>query len=1134
MKQPVDQALRSAAISELGTSFFLEAGAGTGKTRILVERVVEIVRRGAAEIQEVVVITFTEKAAGELRARVRDRLQESLDDAGDGNDVDDVDDVERQRYRAALRNLVSAHIETIHGFASSLLRDFPLHAGIDPGFHQLDEVGGEVDFRERWSDWIWSVAGSQLAAVERCLTLGMSLATVNEVAIILDRYRELASSPPTAAPVAATVVLQQLIALIDRADAIAPACHRADDRCLQQFRALRRAVGGVQYATLTAPPSRRGVALETTLHALQVAPRRLVGARANWASREQLERMRQLLGEARSRIEIYQTGLNEHALYDLTRALNDFVGQAADSRRREGRLNFDDLLIEARRLVVEHPEVREVLRRRIRYLLVDEFQDTDPLQAELMFLLADDGSGAAGSPPDWRRVRLTPGKLFVVGDPKQSIYRFRRADIDTYLAAREVFRRQPDAHARVDSVVQNFRSVPEITTWINTNFSSVMRSDREFPNAQPDYRAIDADRDAAGEPRVVLLYPRAPVADLALAELRADEALAVARLVTDLAGNDAWQLADDPTHPDRRRPVALRDICILVESRTAIELFTRALAALHVPYILDGGRAFFQRQEVRDLAAILRALDDPSDEVALVAALKSDAFCCSDVELLEYRNAGGRFSLFAADGDRDSAVDRALARLRVLYEAKAHLTLPALVERAMRESLLMEPLLAIDADRQRAANLKLIVERAVEFAANEVDALRPFVRWLVRRQIEGARETESQLSEIDEDVVRIMTIHSAKGLEFPVVILAKLSAWEGGARTRTVVDRTRAAIEFEVGSGQQRFRTPGFAAASHRESVYQQAEEARLTYVATTRARDLLVISAYQSNNNPGLFRHLDSVPSWVAAVDRELPQAPGEARIMLDGELAGRPRAAAARPQFPADLVELWQHRLQQRREQVRAGPRYLTPSRLTEDELKYPRETEPRDRSEEDRDQDVRDETERALGTAEGADGALFVGSSTARRRGALVHEVLYRCDLADPASAALWAQRLTANRGLPELAGEVAAYARRILESDGMRRVLAANRVLRELPLVWYDAERDTYIEGYADLAFEEPAGWVIADYKTDAGASAAGDSAGALIEHYRPQVEAYRRAVAATGIRVTECGLWLAATGELHLW
>ena len=173
----------------------------------------------------------------------------------------------------------------------------------------------------------------------------------------------------------------------------------------------------------------------------------------------------------------------------------------------------------------------------------------------------------------------------------------------------------------------------------------------------------------------------------------------------------------------------------------------------------------------------------------------------------------------------------------------------------------------------------------------------------MQRQIEGARETESQLSEIDEDVVRIMTIHSAKGLEFPVVILAKLSAWEGGARTRTVVDRTRAAIEFEVGSGQQRFRTPGFAAASHRESVYQQAEEARLTYVATTRARDLLVISAYQSNNNPGLFRHLDSVPSWVAAVDRELPQAPGEARIMLDGELP----AARARPPRGRSFPPIW-----------------------------------------------------------------------------------------------------------------------------------------------------------------------------------------------------------------------------------
>ena len=1120
MKLPVDQELRTVAVTDLDTSFFLEAGAGTGKTRILVDRVVEIVRRGAAEIEEVVVITFTEKAAGELRSRLRDRLQQRMQTA---------DQQEHRRYQEALRRLVSAHIETIHAFASSLLREFPLHAGVDPGFQHLDEVGAQVDFRERWDDWIWSVAGSELAAVERCLTLGMSLATVAAVATILDRFRELSTAAATVRPPPANTLLRDLEQLVDRGDAIANSCSNGDDRCLTSFRELRRAVANVQTAGQAAPPAQRAAALETALHALDYAPRRSSGALPNWTDRDQLERMRDLLQEARELLERSHARRNADGVHGLTRALTAFVGQAARARRREGKLNFEDLLIEARALVAGRAEVRQVLRERIRFLLVDEFQDTDPLQAELVFLLADDGNIDRAAKPDWRQVRLTPGKLFVVGDPKQSIYRFRRADIDTYLAAGEVFRSQPPGQAQVGTVVQNFRSVPEVTTWINATFAPVLRSDAAFPNAQPDYREIHAYRAAATEPRVLLLYPRAPVADLTLAQLRADEADAVARLVTHLVDSEQWQIADDQERPEHRRRIALGDICVLVESRTAVDLFTQALAALGVPYLLDGGRSFFQRQEVRDVAAILRVLDDPSDEVALLAALKSDAFCCTDVELLEYRNAGGAFSIFARTG-ADDAVGRALERLRELYAAKAKLTLPALVERAVRESLLVEPLLAANVDRQRAANLKLIVERAVQFAANEMDALRPFVRWLVQRQTEGVRETESQVLEIDDDVVRVMTIHSAKGLEFPVVILAKLSAWDGGPRTATVVDRSRAAIEFEVGSATERFRTPGFDAAARRERTYHEAEQARLMYVATTRARDLLVVSAYRSERNPGMFRYLRSVPSWVAAVDGELHQAPGGARVMLDDELPpGRALPAPVRPQFPADLAEQWQLRLEQRREHRRAGSTYVSPSQLTEDWMKYPRETEPQDRSEEDPEQDARDETERALGAAEGAAGALYVGASTARRRGSLVHEVLYRCDLADPGSAEAWTRWLTARHGLPSLAAEVEAYARRILESAGMRRVLAARQVLRELPLAWYDAAGDQYVEGYADLAFEEPAGWVVVDYKTDTGPAPA-----ELVARYRPQVETYRRAVAATGIPVTACGLWLAASGDMHLW
>ena len=1124
-REPVDQEIRSAATTDLATCFFLEAGAGTGKTRILVDRVVEIIRRGGAEIEQVVVITFTEKAAGELRARIRDRLHERLEAAAEP---------ERSRYRAALRGLVSAHIETIHAFASSLLREFPLEAGVNPGFQQLDEVTSRVDFQEQWDDWIWSLEGPHLAAVERCVRLGMALDTVHEVAEILDRHRELRLSGGAPLRPSAEQVAQELQALRAKGDELATACTRDADGCLRSFRELRRQLVAVEQLAGSAPGDRRKVLVEAALHAVSFRPQS--GNRRHWRSKEALAGMRELQAAARDQLAGVRSGLNDDALHRLSAALSAFVKSAAAARRRAGKLNFDDLLIEARALVAGNAAVRAALRERFRFLLVDEFQDTDPLQAEMVFLLAADGSAAPGgeAPRSWHEVTLQPGKLFIVGDPKQSIYRFRRADIDTYLRAKGVFQRQPEGSARIATISQNFRSVPQITHWVNITFAGVIRPSPEFPGAQPKYQPIHAYRAAAREPRVALLYPAADLHEARLNDLRQQEAAAVARLIADLISNPRWQI--NPTQRDSAaaRGVTLRDICILVETRTALEVYTGALYRGGVPYIVDGGRDFFQHQEINDLAAILRAVDDPSDQVSLVAALKCAAFCCSDADLLRHRLDHGSFSVLRGRFPANR-VGEALERLAKLYRAKSDLTLPFLVDRAIRDNFLAEPLLITSRERQRVANLRAIVDRAAEFAVNEADALRPFVRWLSSRQGESGGERDLHLAETDDDVVRVMTVHGAKGLEFPVVILAKLSSGTNQSAARSVVDRERGVIEFAVGRRDNRFRTPGFAAAAARETAYGHAEQARLLYVAATRARDLLVVSTFRSEERPGMFVHLPELPSWVAVFDRGLREAAGGAQILLDSDLPEpHPPAKPAPTNFPADLASRWRERKSRRAARLQQTPVYTSPSLLAAEAHKEPRETEPRDRSAPEHDLARFGDADRALTTAEGAAGVTFAGSSTGLRRGSLVHEVLCRCTLDDGASAAAWARRLAAQQGAPELADEVTRYAVAIIDSPAMQRVRAARRVLRELPVAWYEARRDRYVEGFVDLAFEEADGWVLADYKTDALPAPEPRGSRLLIERYRPQVDEYRRASAATGMKVTACGLWLTATGDLHLW
>ena len=1119
-KQPVDQEIRSAATTDLDTCFFLEAGAGTGKTRILVDRVVEILRHGAARIEQVVVITFTEKAAGELRARVRDSLHERFEHAREP---------ERSHYQAALRDLVSAHIETIHAFASSLLREFPLEARINPGFQQLDEVASRVDFQEQWADWIWNVQGSQFAAVERCVRLGMSLDTVHEVAGILDRHRELGISGDAPPPPGAEQFLRRWQELRTAGDELAAACTRDDDLCLRSFRELRRQLLAVERLAGNTPPPRTKAMVEAALHEVVFRPAR--GNRRNWRSAEALQEMRELQEHARDLLARVRSGFNDDALHRLSIALRSFVTNAAAARRRAGKLNFDDLLIEARALIAGNAGVRAELRERFRFLLVDEFQDTDPLQAEMVFLLAaDDPAAGARGEPRWQEVTLQPGKLFIVGDPKQSIYRFRRADIDTYLRAKEVYRRQPPGRARIDSVSQNFRSLPQLTDWVNATFARVLKPNSRFPGAQPEYQPIHPFRPAASEPRVVMMYPESFLEGNKLGDLRLAEARAVARLIADLVGNPKWQVSTGDDESAGVRPVALRDICILVETRTAVGLYTDELARIGVPYIVDGGRDFFQHQEINDLAAILRAIDDPSDQVSLLAALKSAAFCCSDVDLLQHRLEHGSFSLLAG-GFPDTPVGEALRRLAELYDAKSELTLPFLVDRAIRGNFLAEPLLITSRERQRVANLRAIVDRAAEFAVNEADALRPFVRWLSSRQRESGGERDLHLAETDDDVVRVMTVHGAKGLEFPVVILAKLSAGINHGAARSMVDRDRGMIEFSVGSRDNRFATPGFAAAAAREQAYGHSEQARLLYVAATRARDLLVVSVFRSDEQRGMFVHFPDLPSWVAVFDGGLRKTADGARIVLDSDLPPpRPVPKPDPPDYPPDLARRWAAQQSRRARYLQQGPTYTTPSLLAAESHKEPRETEPRDRSAPEKDQDRFGDTDRALGTADGAASVTFVGSSAGMRRGSLVHEVLYRCTLGDAASAAAWADRLAGEQGEPELAGEVAGYATAIVDSPAMRRVRAARRVLRELPVAWYDAGADRYVEGFVDLAFEEADGWVLADYKTDAVPAAAEGGARALIARYRPQVDLYRGAVAASGMKVTECGLWLARTGE----
>ncbi len=528
-----------------------------------------------------------------------------------------------------------------------------------------------------------------------------------------------------------------------------------------------------------------------------------------------------------------------HCIGPILEALRAEVLAYADERRKNGTLEFQDLLILARDVLASQPGVRAQLSERYNRILVDEFQDTDPVQIEIATLLASSGAVCA-----WDLADVAPGRLFFVGDPKQSIYRFRGADIDLYRRAAARF------GERSPQLTVNFRSTPSILQWVNDVFGTVFRLDSE----QVDYVDLAPSPRPAGREVAVRFFGHAhkdtdrwkPTAR----RVRLDEAPDIAAAIHAIK-NDRWKVRDTS---GRLRPARYNDITILLPARTTLPGIEQALEEADIPFRVESQSLLYATQEVRDLTAVLGAIDDPTDEVAVVAALRSPAFACSDRMLERFANAGGRWDYrrpLPEGIDVHDPVVEALARLRRLHDQRWFLTVSAMVETVARECRLFEVAVAHRRPRETWQRLRFVQERGRAFMEAGGTTLRQFVAWLRRQAETDARVVESVVPEPDDDAVRIMTVHAAKGLEFPIVLLAGLNT-EPFKRHPAVIWDESGKPQVRVGNKDAGFESPGYEAARGREQNMDRLEKDRLLYVAATRARDHLVLSLHHKETTPG------------------------------------------------------------------------------------------------------------------------------------------------------------------------------------------------------------------------------------------------------------------------------------------
>jgi ATP-dependent helicase/nuclease subunit A len=1038
--EPVDHAVRERARRELGTSFVLEAGAGTGKTTLLVDRIVALVLSGAAGLDRIAAVTFTENAATTMKLRLRERLEQVRADAA-------CEATERGRAGAALELLERAPISTIHALCAAMLEERPLECGVVPGFRVADETLADMLFAEAWEEWLTErLLGGDDILVE-ALDAGIDLegesffaerSSLRGFARRLIEQRDL--SPLVAESVADPAGWrEELLSRAQRAGELATQA-REGDTLAARLGALAQFAEASRFLT--------GRALADHLARLELIPRHF-GHKPRWPSAELLEEAREIAVWTRTAREAWAAARGEILHGRLVRALASVTAAYQRKKAERGVLDFLDLLLKARDALRDRESVGRYFRERFQVLIIDEFQDTDPLQVEIANALA----GQA------------PGDLVVVGDAKQSIYRFRRAEVSLF---EEVSARaQRTAGQAVLHLTQNFRSRPAILRFVNRAFETLIQPSVEA--GQTRYEPIQPPPDLPEEPSVLALCFEAPLAERD--DLLRAESAALATLLAHVA--DGGLEVRDPDTKDVR-PSRAGDVMVLARRLTQVRALEEALESVGLRFTVEGGKSFFDRQEVHETLAVLRALDDPSDRVCLVSALRSSFFGVSDRDIVSYALSGGALRLGPGDLEKPGATGLApaLDLLVRLHRERTRLSVGALLERLYDETRVLAALTGTRRGESRVSNLEKITALARQAGDLGVLTVRGFVR-LLEERIASARE-EPDLPTTrpgDPQTVRILSIHKAKGLEAPIVVLYD-SADDLKPRAETIPlwDQGKIAVGFRSGC-----QPPRWEELKVREEAHAWAESRRLLYVACTRARDFLVLPVPPPDARVGNFWK-DIVAFLPRSSDRDVRVLDVAELPVPDARETRSDLRALSTAEGEDAVALLWEKRRAE--VLVEASHRGQVPISAT------------------------RAAARTAVPPVAGTGG---VGG---RDFGSLVHRLLEWIPLGEPERVSPMAAALAPSFGIDRDGARRAAEAvMRALALPVMDRARRSSRVYREMPLVFGDGA--DLVEGVIDLVFEEDGQFVIVDYKTD---QITPEQALAQAHHHAPQLQLYGRGLA----------------------
>ncbi len=1139
-----DQTARDRIARNLDVSMVVEAAAGTGKTTELVKRIVAVVASARTTLDKIVAVTFTEKAAGELKLRVREQIERQRRTPADSN--------ERLLLDAALEKLEEARISTIHSFCRDLLLERPVEAGIDPLFEVAPQEEADALLRAAFDRWLEQALQAPGPGLRRMLARAdgdrqeRPTGWLFSAALELSQWRDF-PAPWDRPPFDREAELETLFTEMGEIGALADLGSPGD--WLYESLATIRLV------------AREAVRLEKIrgrdLNAREAALMKLLRGKQNHWNWKGFggdfgEHPRSAVvlrrAEFRRRLKCLSNKVGADLAPQLRSELQTVIDRFQELKRRAGKLDFMDLLLLTRDMIRDNPAVRIDLQKRFTHLFVDEFQDTDPLQAEIILLLAADDPGER----DFRRVRPAAGKLFIVGDPKQSIYRFRRADVAMYQQVKAQLLR---SGAALEHLTVSFRARPEIQSMVNSALSPWMAESE----TQAAYEPLNPARPDSQQPPIIALpVPKPYGAYRKITNYAIDGSLpkAVGAFAEWLIRESGWKITES-SKPAELVAIEPRHVCILFRRMTNFRTdvareYARELEARHIPHVLVKGSSFQAREEIETMRNALNAIERPDDELSVYAALRGPLFAFSDGELLAFKENARTLHPFRKVDQGISAevaakIADALAVLRDLHRGRNRRPLADTISRLLQATRAHAGFAIWPTGEQALANISRLMDQARRFENRGGTSFRGFIDQL-ERDADAGILAEAPLVEEGTEGVRLITVHGAKGLEFPVVILADITCNEIREEAQRYIDPDRGLCAVRIAEC-----APQQLLDHSEDELRREREEAtRLLYVAITRARDLVVIPVLGDERCEGWLGKLGDVlypeanerrvalrpvPGCPAFGDDSIAErpanAPPKAKSIIPGlhkPIAGTHRVVWWDPAcLKLDVDEamgLRQRRLLEAdesgklsQEGVRAYETWFarresmlvagrSPLRSLETATELARRAGRGELVVPESAEVTIEEVERIAARPAGP------------RFGALVHAILMTIGAtveyqSIESLAAMHARILGASSD--EAAAAIGAVTK-ALASPLMRRAATATAILRESPVL-IRLEDGSMVEGVADLAFQHAGSWTVVDFKTDADLRP-------RLNEYRAQIGLYVRGIrASTGQPAAGVLLWL---------